>query len=308
MIPRRTMLRAGTFLLATGLSGSAYAVVIEPGFRLFVQRYNVTLPDWGARPPLTICITTDLHAGEPWMPLARVRHIVAAANATAPDLHVMLGDLPAHHRFVTAPVPMQAVAEALAELRAPLGTYAILGNHDWWDEPPGQRVRGHLPTIGRLLAQAGLTLLVNRATRLPHGPGVWLLGTDSMLAFGNRTRGADDLQAALAPLGADPAPAILLAHEPDLFPTVPARIGLTLSGHTHGGQVRLLGQSPIVPSRYGNRYAYGHILEQGRQLIVSGGLGCSLMPVRLGVPPELTVVRVSGDADTNAFHHSAANI
>jgi predicted MPP superfamily phosphohydrolase len=78
---------------------------------------------------------------------------------------------------------------------------------------------------------------------------------------------------------------------------------VTLSGHTHGGQVRLFGWSPAVPSRYGNRYAYGHISESGgkaagiagldaapRHLVVSGGLGCSIMPVRVGVPPEITVV------------------
>jgi hypothetical protein len=75
----------------------------------------------------------------------------------------------------------------------------------------------------------------------------------------------------------DAAPVILLAHEPDIFPRVPARVALTLSGHTHGGQVRLFGYSPMVPSRFGNRFAYGHIVEEDRHLIVSGGLGCSFL-------------------------------
>jgi predicted MPP superfamily phosphohydrolase len=85
---------------------------------------------------------------------------------------------------------------------------------------------------------------------------------------------------------------ILLAHEPDVFPRVPERVALTLSGHTHGGQVRILGYSPIVPSRYGNRYAYGHIVERDRHLVVSGGLGCTGLPVRFGVPPEIVQVDV----------------
>ena len=89
------------------------------------------------------------------------------------------------------------------------------------------------------------------------------------------------------------APVVLLAHEPDIFPQVPDRVALTLSGHTHGGQVRLFGYSPRVPSRYGNRFAYGHIVEDGRNLIVSGGLGCSILPVRIGVPPEIVMVHVS---------------
>ena len=74
----------------------------------------------------------------------------------------------------------------------------------------------------------------------------------------------------------DGSPIILLAHEPDIFPDVPGRVSLTLSGHTHGGQVRLFGYSPVVPSRFGNRYAYGHVVEDDRHLIVSGGLGFSI--------------------------------
>ena len=88
----------------------------------------------------------------------------------------------------------------------------------------------------------------------------------------------------------------MLAHEPDVFPRVPDRVAVTLSGHTHGGQVRLLGYSPVVPSRFGNRYAYGHVREDGRHLIVSGGLGCSILPVRFGMPPEIVIVELGGTA------------
>ena len=90
----------------------------------------------------------------------------------------------------------------------------------------------------------------------------------------------------------DGSPIILLAHEPDIFPDVPGRVSLTLSGHTHGGQVRLLGYSPVVPSRFGNRYAYGHIVEDDRHLIVSGGLGFSIAPVRFGVRPEIVSIEL----------------
>ena len=94
---------------------------------------------------------------------------------------------------------------------------------------------------------------------------------------------------------ADDAPVILLAHEPDIFPQVPERVSLTLSGHTHGGQVRLLGYSPMVPSQYGNRYAYGNVVEEGRHLIVSGGLGTSILPVRFGVPPEIVLLDLGAE-------------
>ena len=83
---------------------------------------------------------------------------------------------------------------------------------------------------------------------------------------------------------------ILLAHEPDIFAKATNRVALQLSGHTHGGQVRLFGCSPVVPSRYGNRYCYGHVVESERNLVVTGGIGCSIVPVRFGVPPEITLV------------------
>lgn len=97
-------------------------------------------------------------------------------------------------------------------------------------------------------------------------------------------------------------PVILLAHEPDIFALdLDPRVILTLSGHTYGGQIRVLGWSPWIPSRYGLRYAYGHIGEQGRDLVVSAGLGSHLVvgrPVRLGVPPEIVIVDLGPAAAT----------
>src|SRR5262249_1550497 len=101
-----------------------------------------------------------------------------------------------------------------------------------------------------------------------------------------------DLEGTLAKI-TDDAPVILMIHEPDVFPQVPARVALTVAGHTHGGQVRIAGYAPIVPSRYGQRYVYGHIVEDGRNLIVSAGLGCSKLPIRFGAPPEIVVIDVA---------------
>src|SRR5215475_2612444 len=115
-----------------------------------------------------------------------------------------------------------------------------------------------------------------------------------------RPIGVDRLDATLAKV-TDAAPVILLAHEPDIAVKVPDRVTLMLSGHTHGGQVRLLGWSPWVPSRYGNRFAYGHVRERC-DMIVSGGLGCSIMPVRLGVPPEIVLVSLRGGNKNEPGH------
>ncbi|WP_376092071.1 metallophosphoesterase [Roseomonas sp. CCTCC AB2023176] len=291
---RRTLIRGALGLLASGIAGFAYAAGIEPGLRLRVQEWRVPMPGWGTRPPMTVAVLTDIHAGEPHMPLSRIEAIVDRANALRPDLTVVLGDLPAHHPYVWRRVAVWDVARTLAGLRAPLGVHAILGNHDWWDDETAQVTGRGPPAIRRWLEAVGLNVLANRAVRLPHGDGVWLAGLDSQWAYwlGRwRHRGADDLPGTTAQLG-DDAPAILLAHEPDIFPHVPSRFALTLCGHTHAGQLRLFGWSPFVPSIYGNRYAYGLVEEEGRFLVASAGLGCSVAPVRFGAPPEITLVHL----------------
>ncbi|MFY0619175.1 metallophosphoesterase [Shimia sp.] len=145
------------------------------------------------------------------------------------------------------------------------------------------------------LSAVGISVLSNEARKIPTA-GIWIAGLEDQLAIlrgAGRYDGLDDLPATLHQIADDGAPVVMMAHEPDIFAKMPKRVSLTLSGHTHGGQVRLFGWSPIVPSRYGNRYAYGHVREDGRDLVVSGGIGCSIMPVRFGVVPEITVIEIS---------------
>jgi predicted MPP superfamily phosphohydrolase len=87
------------------------------------------------------------------------------------------------------------------------------------------------------------------------------------------------------------AAVLLLSHDPDAFPMVPRRVALTLSGHTHGGQVGIpLVRRPFVPSHYGERYVRGHVAEDGRHLYVTSGVGTSGIPVRLFMPPEIVIL------------------
>ena len=294
-LSRRSFLKTLIGSAAAMTAMGAYAFGVEPAFRLRVQRYAPVLPLWPRDLALTATIIADVHVGEPYMPLRRVEEIVAAANALGSDLILLLGDYGAGHRFVTRPVSMRECAGAFRSLQAALGVYAILGNHDWWDDLTAQKNRRGPVIARRELEAAGIPVLENDAIRLDKdGRPFWLLGLGDQLALlGRPLTGVDDLDGTLAKL-TDDAPAILLAHEPDIFPQVPGRVALTLSGHTHGGQVRLFGYSPIVPSGYGNRYAYGHVVENGRHLIVSGGLGTSIMPVRFGVPPEIVHLTLGG--------------
>ncbi len=300
LLTRRRLLTGFGATAASTLALGGYACAVEPMWRLDVTRYAVAPQNWPRSLKLSIAVLADIHAGEPLMPAARVAAIAERTNALRPDLVVLLGDFAASHRFQGKRVPAEAWSEALSVLRAPLGVHAVLGNHDWWDDFQAQ-LRGRGPTVGhRVLERVGIPVYENGAVRLrKDGQTFWLAGLGDQLAFldrrkkgAGRVRGIDDLPGTLAK-ATDDAPLILLAHEPDIFPAVPDRVALTLSGHTHGGQVRVFGYSPVVPSRYGNRYAYGHVVEGRRHLIVSGGLGCSMLPVRFGVPPEIVMIDVS---------------
>ncbi len=301
-ITRRRVLAglAGAFIGATGLAG--YAFGIEPRWRLVVRRYSPALPLWPADFPLTIAFLSDIHAGEPHMSLERIAEIVVRTNALGADIVLLGGDYVAAHRFLIRGYKAQDWAKELAPLRAPLGVHAILGNHDWWHgaEPRSRpdRARG----VSQAIRDVGINLLENEALPISkEGRRFWLLGLGDQLAYPlgrHRFKGVDDLPLTLAGI-TDEAPAILLAHEPDIFANQPApRVALTLSGHTHGGQIRLFGWSPIVPSDFGDRFAYGHVEEDGRHLIVTGGLGTSIVPVRFGVPPEIVLIRLGQGEET----------
>ena len=290
---RRPLSRRGFLLRGIGAAGlsavstAVYAAAIEPE-RLVTTSYRLTPPGWNAG-RLSVAAIADVHAGGPNMTAEHIGRLVDATNALRPDLVVLLGDYVAHHRFVTEHVPPEVWAAQFARLAAPLGVWAIFGNHDWWfDIRP---VRG-------ALEQVGIPCLENRAVLLGEGGArFWIAGLADQLAHRlgrGRYRGLDDLSGTLRQVTTD-HPVILLAHEPDIFVKVPARVCLTLAGHTHGGQIRIpLLWPTFVPSRYGARFAYGHIVESGRHMIVSGGLGTSTLPVRLGMPPEIVHIDIDG--------------
>ena len=298
-ITRRQVLAGTTVLVAGGL---AYAAAIEPAWRLAVTRYRPRPANWPADMPLTIAVLSDFHIGGPAMGLGRIEEIIARTNALGADLIVMLGDYPGTLWWQPAAlkVSLDDFARRAAALKAPLGVYSVLGNHDWWDDETAMHLRRGPTNVKRALEAVGIPVLENKALRLMHdGRPFWLAGLGDASAFSRDGvtlfDGVDDLPATIAQC-TDDAPIVLLAHEPDIFVDVPDRIALTLCGHTHGGQINVAGWSPTIPSRFGDRFRYGHIVEDDRHLIVSGGLGCSRLPVRFGVPPEIVLVSLGGSA------------
>jgi hypothetical protein len=282
--------RRGLLLGAVGVTAVAGgtfvgAGVVEAATALEVTRYRPVPLAWPDNHRLSITVIADLHAGGPNMTVSRIRQVVDQANALKSDLTVLLGDFFATHHFVTEHVPHDVWAGELARIEAPLGIWSIFGNHDWWFDIQGVRAA---------LAKVKIPVLENDAVLLGSGSRkFWLAGLGDQIAYPlghGRFRGVDDLGATLRRCTTDD-PVILLVHEPDIFTRVPPRVALTLAGHTHGGQIRVPFIWPrLVPSAYGARFAYGQIFESDRHMIVSGGLGVSGVPMRIGVPPE--IVRV----------------
>ena len=152
------------------------------------------------------------------------------------------------------------------------------GNHDWWYD--GARIK-------KSLEGAGIIVLENKAHPMQYqGQPFWIVGIADLW-----TR-KPDIEGSLRQVESN-EPVILITHNPDIFPDVPSRVSLTLAGHTHGGQVNLpvVGRL-VVPSKYGQRYALGHVVENGRHLFVGGGVGSSSLPVRFRVPPEVVVLEL----------------
>ncbi len=286
-ISRRALVTGGLGAIGTAGGGTtAYAADLA-AHGLIVTEYRLHPPRWPQGRKLTIAVVADLHAGGPNMLLPRVAEVVDRTNALGCDLVVLLGDFFAHHPFVTEIVPHHAWAGELKRLRAPYGVYAIYGNHDWWYDIVG--VRNALAGIHMPVLENDALLLGEPDRRF------WLAGLGDQIAIRlghNKFRGVDDLPGTLAKVTTDD-PVVLLVHEPDIFTEVPDRVSLTLAGHTHGGQVRVPFVKPFwAPSQYGARFAYGHIVENDRHLIVSGGIGTSIVPLRLGVPPEIVRIEL----------------
>jgi uncharacterized protein len=249
---------------------------LEPA-SLVVREIDLPLA-WPSSRPLRLVVISDLHVGSPYHGVRRLRSTVARINATQPDLICILGDFVTRGVIGGTFVPPEPIAKELRRLQAPAGVVAVLGNHDRWYDGP---------RVQRALVSAGIRVVEDTAVRLatPSGP-VWIAGVSDLLTAPH------DVSRALRAVSDHQTPILLLSHNPEIFPIVPDGVTLTLAGHTHGGQVRfpLLGAPVMITSRYGQRYAGGLVVERGRRLFVSTGIGTTRIPVRYGVPPSIFVL------------------
>ena len=264
---RRAFLRRTTAVAVAAAAGSVGAQV-SGTYSFDVVRERAVLP--GLRSPLRVALLTDLHHGH-HVRTASVRAWVDAALEEAADLILLGGDLVDQTPGVD---PVDELMAELTRLRAPLGVLAVAGNHDHG------RFRGVGP-FAALLRGAGVEVLVNR--------GVTVRGDLHVAGLDDYRNGRPDLGATLRERGSERA-TVLVSHNPDVLPEVPVDVGLTLSGHTHGGQVVLPGVGALyTSSRYGDRFLAGWVEGPARGY-VSRGLGVTSIPVRINCPAELTIL------------------
>lgn len=263
---------AGLVLIGLALLLGAYvASRADP----IVRRTTVTLPDWpkGA-PPITLALLTDIHLGNASMDRARLDRIVDQVNALKPDLVLIGGDFLADYDKPQAKARSRLIAESLARLKAPLGTVAVLGNHDYNTDPQA---------VTNALARIGIPVLQNTATQ--RGPIV--IG-----GLGDFDTDHADVPTTIAAMAKLHGAHVVLTHSPDAPTPFPGTFRLLLAGHLHCGQIVLPLLGPVSVPVARRRYLCGVVQDGPRTVVVSGGLGTSNAPLRVHAPPDLWLVTV----------------
>jgi len=281
-ITRRKFIR----LAATaGLAALAADTTLFAPNRPRIVRQEIALRRWPARlEGFTIALLSDFHY-DPYFSVHPLRSAIGMVNGLRPDLIALTGD------FVSVPWfgdPAEAAsaaepcAQLLRQMRAPHGLWAVMGNHDAFTDPD---------RVTSTLRSTGIQVLLNQSEPIERdGARFWLGGVDDVLG------GTADLDATLRDIPANEA-AVLLAHEPDYADTV-ARysVDLQLSGHTHGGQVRVPFVRPLYLPDLAKKYVWGMYRIRGLALYTNPGLGTVNVPVRMNCPPEITLLTIRRSA------------
>lgn len=286
---RRLLKWAGVSILAavTLITATlAYAYFIEPK-RLVTTEAALAVPNFSAKlNGLKIVAISDIHGGSNAVTEAKLREIVARANEQRPDLIVLLGDYVSERKFdrgaLNKPegtdrtelrMPVATIADGLAGFKAKYGTYAVIGNHDWWHNEA---------SIRREFERVGIVVIENEVVPIDIGGETLNLWAIEDLWKHRRVPVPEKITTETRNI-------IAITHNPDSLLKVPGNISLMLAGHSHGGQVSFpfFGPMAWVNDR---RFMKGEAVADGKHVFVTSGIGCTGPQIRFGVPPEIAVV------------------
>jgi len=244
---------------------------IDEASSLSLERVAITLPRLPKKlDGLKIIHLSDIHHS-PFTNLEHIERVVKVANRLKPDMFLLTGDYVSHEKKYIAPV-----AKVLGELKSEFGTYACLGNHDHWTAPD---------LVVRRFGEAGIRMLVNDGFRFEaRDASFWLCGVDDHMV------GKTDLAGALKGSFPDEMK-LLLAHNPLIFrPAARYGVDLTLSGHTHGGQVKVRDpEKRLLPRR---KLTSGLHRRKDSQIYITRGIGTVVLPIRYQCPPEISLLEL----------------
>jgi len=281
------------FVLLIGSIALAYSYFIEPS-RLVINSAELTIPRWNpAYDGLRIVAISDIHGGSNGVDEAKIRRLVETANAQEPDLVVLIGDYVSQNGSGQLRMPVETIASNLEGFRAKLGVFAVLGNHDGW--------HGDAEIAGALTAHGIRVLDGDVAVVERKGAKLRILGLKDQLKIRSWDEFNENARKVLA-ASEGAGDILVLEHSPDVAPIINGSapiskdIRLMIAGHTHGGQVWLpvVGR-PIVPSSYGQKFAAGHVRDNGLDIFVTTGVGTSILPFRFMVPPEIAVLTIRSE-------------
>lgn len=243
------------------------SLLIEPNI-LRVKKYP--LPDANLK-GLKIVFVSDFHITPNGQ--KRFDKLINKINNEKPDIVLSTGDFVGGYKD-NETMPIEDIAQNLTKIKSKYGIITVLGNHDW--DTDGIK-------ITKTLEANNIKVLANSNVKInTNNKEISIAGVEDL-----KTR-KPDIDKALTNTN---NPTILLTHSPDVFPNVPQEVNLTLAGHLHGGQIRLPFWGALtVPSKYGNKYTTGKITENGKTMIVTNGIGMSILPIRFNCPPEIVVI------------------
>lgn len=263
------------FIGVIGFSLLIYSVFIEPSW-IRIKKDVFQVSDLGKNEELKVAFLTDFHTGSPMNGIKKLRKIVRISNNLKPDIILLGGDFVIDGVLFGRYIPIEEIAKELSLLEAPMGVWSVIGNHDIYNNPT------HIKNV---LEASGINLLENQVKVFDD---FQIAG----VSYDHNSKYRVGIEETFKQAKSDLF-TIVLSHSPDLFPEIP--YGFAVTGHTHGGQVNLpiVGRS-IVPSKYGEKYAYGYIKDDNKEMLVSSGLGNSLLPIRFRVRPEINFIVFKG--------------